>query len=142
MLNSFFSLFQLAKKEIWRSHNLKNENSTGCLSSLVLDELPQQESHKENRFIYHFVCRCSPTNNLSGSDRNSISAAASLTKDLDCNLKSGDYVVRFLAFLLLLLCHSYLHIFRYVPLYVYIKSCNEYKNDCYDHHVCFCWEVL
>ncbi|KAA3464206.1 DNA2-like helicase [Gossypium australe] len=83
---------QLAKKEIWRSHNLKNENSTGCLSSLVLDELPQQESHKENRFIYHFVCRYSPTNNLSGSDRNSISAASSLTKDLDCSLKSGDYV--------------------------------------------------
>ncbi|KAG4151556.1 hypothetical protein ERO13_D04G072675v2 [Gossypium hirsutum] len=84
---------QLAKKEIWRSHNLKNENSTGCLSSLVLDELPQQGSHKENRFIYHFVCRYSPTNNLSGSDRNSISAASSLTKDLDCSLKSGDYVI-------------------------------------------------
>ncbi|KAL1172800.1 hypothetical protein V6Z11_A05G373200 [Gossypium hirsutum] len=84
---------QLAKKEIWRSHNHKNENSTGCLSSLVLDELPQQESHKENRFIYHFVCRYSPTNNLSGSDRNSISAASSLTKDLDCSLKSGDYVI-------------------------------------------------
>ncbi|XWS74707.1 hypothetical protein CRYUN_Cryun01aG0020800 [Craigia yunnanensis] len=84
---------QLGKKEIWRSHNLKSEDSTGCLSSLVLDELRHQKSHKENRFIYHFVRRHSPASNLSGSDRNSISAASSLTKDLDCTLKNGDYVI-------------------------------------------------
>ncbi|XVE90822.1 hypothetical protein DITRI_Ditri20bG0106900 [Diplodiscus trichospermus] len=84
---------QLVKKEIWRSHNLKSEDSTGCLSSLVLDELPHQKSQKEDRFIYHFVRRHSPTSNLSGSDRNSINAASSLTKDLDCTLRSGDYVI-------------------------------------------------
>ncbi|XVE99925.1 hypothetical protein REPUB_Repub03eG0242300 [Reevesia pubescens] len=84
---------QLVKKEIWCSHNHKSGDSTGCLSSLVLDELPHQKSHKENRFIYHFVRRHSPTSNLSGSDRNSISAASTLTKDLDCTLKSGDYVI-------------------------------------------------
>ncbi|XWS56828.1 hypothetical protein CRYUN_Cryun09bG0119000 [Craigia yunnanensis] len=84
---------QLVKKEIWRSHNLKSEDSTGCLSSLVLDELPHQKSHNENRFIYHFVRRHSPASNLSGSDRNSINAASSLIKDLDCTLKRGDYVI-------------------------------------------------
>ncbi|KAE8695691.1 DNA replication ATP-dependent helicase/nuclease DNA2-like isoform X2 [Hibiscus syriacus] len=83
---------QLARKELWRSHNLKNGDSTGRLSSLVLDKLPQQEPPKENRFIYHFVRRHSPASNLCGPDRNS-SAATSLTKDLDCTLKSGDYVI-------------------------------------------------
>ncbi|XVF41374.1 hypothetical protein PTKIN_Ptkin01aG0275400 [Pterospermum kingtungense] len=84
---------QLVKKEIWHSHNLKSEDFTGCLSSLVLDELPHQKSHKENRFVYHFVRRDSSVSNLSGADRNSIKAASSLTKDLDCTLKSGDYVI-------------------------------------------------
>ncbi|GMJ09463.1 jing he sheng 1, embryo defective 2411 [Hibiscus trionum] len=83
---------QLAKNEIWRSYNLKNEDSTGRLSSLVLDKLPQQETPKENRFIYHFVRRHSLASSLSGPDRN-YSAASSLTKDLDCTLKSGDYVI-------------------------------------------------
>ncbi|KAL4378954.1 hypothetical protein GQ457_02G021680 [Hibiscus cannabinus] len=83
---------QLAKNEIWRSHNLKNEDSTGRLCSLVLDKLPQQEPSKENRFIYHFVRRHSLASNSSGPDRN-YSAASSLTKDLDCMLKSGDYVI-------------------------------------------------
>ncbi|KAK8672375.1 hypothetical protein V6N13_110747 [Hibiscus sabdariffa] len=46
---------QLAKNEIWRFHNLKNEDSTGRLCSLVLDKLPQQEPSKENRFIYDFI---------------------------------------------------------------------------------------
>ncbi|KAK8715914.1 hypothetical protein V6N13_043239, partial [Hibiscus sabdariffa] len=83
---------QLAKNEIWRSHNLKNEDSTGRLCSLVLDKLLQQELPKENRFIYHFVRQHSLASNLSGPDRN-YSAASSLTKDLDCMLKSGDYVI-------------------------------------------------
>ncbi|KAK6234466.1 hypothetical protein QUC31_006872 [Theobroma cacao] len=84
---------QLVKKDLWHSRNLKSDDCTGCLSSLVLDELPHQKSHKENRFIYHFVCRHSPASNLNGSDRNPISAASSLTKDLDCTLKCGDYVI-------------------------------------------------
>lgn len=84
---------QLVKKDLWHSRNLKSDDCTGCLSSLVLDELPHQKSHKENRFVYHFVCRHSPASNLNGSDRNPISAASSLTKDLDCTLKCGDYVI-------------------------------------------------
>ncbi|OMO90149.1 hypothetical protein COLO4_19317 [Corchorus olitorius] len=83
---------QLLKKETRHSRNLKGEDSSGSLSYLVLDELPHQKSHKENRFIYHFVRRDLPASDLSGSDQHPITTASSLTKNLDCMLKSGDYV--------------------------------------------------
>jgi DNA replication ATP-dependent helicase Dna2 len=94
MLFLFYS--QLVKKKIWRSHSLKHDKSTSFLSSLVLDasdELPHQKSLKENRFIYRFVYRDLTSFNVKASDRDSSTVATSPTSDMDCTLKSGDYVV-------------------------------------------------
>lgn len=79
-------------------HNLKSDNSTSFLSSLVLDasdELPHQKSHKENRFIYRFVYRDLTSFNMKASDGDSSTVDTSPTSDMDCTLKSGDYVVHF-----------------------------------------------
>ncbi|XP_059451094.1 DNA replication ATP-dependent helicase/nuclease JHS1 isoform X1 [Corylus avellana] len=87
---------ELVKKKIWRSHSLKSDNSTSFLSSLVLDasdELPHQKSHKENRFIYRFVYRDLTSFNMKASDGHSSTVDTSPTSDMDCTLKSGDYVI-------------------------------------------------
>lgn len=75
---------------------MKHDNSTGFLSSLVLDasdELPHQKSLQENRFIYRFVYRDLLSVNVKASDGDSSTVASSPTSDMDCTLKSGDYVV-------------------------------------------------
>ncbi|GMY22919.1 DNA replication ATP-dependent helicase/nuclease JHS1 isoform X2 [Fagus crenata] len=86
---------ELVKKQIWRSHSLKND-STSCLSSIVLDasdELPHQKSLKDNRFIYRFVHRDLLSVNVKASGGDPLSVASSPTNDMDCTLRSGDYVI-------------------------------------------------
>lgn len=94
-------LFQLVKKQIWRSHSLKND-STSCLSSIVLDasdELPHQKSLKDNRFIYRFVHRDLLSINVKASGGDPLSVASSPTNDMDCTLRSGDYVVQLITWI-------------------------------------------
>ncbi|KAF3447603.1 hypothetical protein FNV43_RR12790 [Rhamnella rubrinervis] len=83
---------QLTKREIWRSHSLKSDHARGCLFSIVLDdEFPNWKS-KNNRFIYRFVPYNPPLSEKI-SDVDSLNATSSLTKDMDCTLRSGDYVI-------------------------------------------------
>lgn len=87
---------QLVKNEIWRSHGLKSEHFTSCLSAIVLDpsdELPHRKSHKENRFIYRFVHQKLPSHDVYASDGDSFCLSSSAMNDLDHTLKIGDYVV-------------------------------------------------
>lgn len=96
MLNIFLSPhFQLVKNEIWRSHSLRGDTLTCCLTSIVLDtkELLHHKSYKDNRFVYRFVCQDMPSHSLNASDGESLSSVSSSANFLDCTLRSGDYVV-------------------------------------------------
>ncbi|XP_030966740.1 DNA replication ATP-dependent helicase/nuclease JHS1 isoform X1 [Quercus lobata] len=87
---------ELVKKQIWRSHSSKSDDSRGCLSSIVLDasdKLPHQKSLKENRFIYRFVHRDLSSINVKAFGGDPLSVASSLKSDMDCTLRSGDYVI-------------------------------------------------
>ncbi|KAL5799099.1 hypothetical protein ACOSQ2_003919 [Xanthoceras sorbifolium] len=87
---------QLLKNEIWRSRGLSSDHSTSCLSSIVLDtsnELLRQKSDKANRFVYHFVRQDMPSPNLIGSNGESLNAVSFPANDLNCTLRSGDYVI-------------------------------------------------
>lgn len=100
------SLFQLVKKQIWRSHSSKSDDSRGCLSSIVLDasdKLPHQKSFKENRFIYRFVHRDLSSINVKALGRDPLSVASSPKSDMDCTLRSGDYVVQLFS------CNTFFH---------------------------------
>ncbi|GKD21897.1 DNA replication ATP-dependent helicase/nuclease DNA2, partial [Tanacetum coccineum] len=73
---------EVVKKEMWGSRSLKSQYSSTCLSSMILD--PSDQVSKENitqgnRFAYRFIHQ----------DLNSSSSG----KDLECSLKSGDYVI-------------------------------------------------
>ncbi|CAK7349266.1 unnamed protein product [Dovyalis caffra] len=86
---------QLVKNRIWRSHSLKSDHSTSCVSSIVLDTsdgLPYQKSLKDNRFIYRFVHKKLPCHDVHASGGESLSFSSS-AEDLDYTLKSGDYVI-------------------------------------------------
>lgn len=99
-------LFQLVKKQIWRAHSSKSDDSRGCLSSIVLDasdKLPHQKSLKENRFIYRFVHRDLSSINVKALGGDPLSFASSLKSDMDCTLRSGDYVVQLFS------CNTFLH---------------------------------
>lgn len=88
-----FNLFQLSKKEIWRSHSSRSDHAR--LFSIVLDdELTHREPEKDNRFVYRFVLYNISSAEKKLSDGSSLNATSSTTKDLDRTLKSGDYVVR------------------------------------------------
>ncbi|KAM4081953.1 hypothetical protein ACJW30_11G132500 [Castanea mollissima] len=87
---------ELVKKQIWRSHSSKSDDSRGCLSSIVLDasdKLPHQKSLKENRFIYRFVHRDLSSINVKALGGDPLSVASSPKSDMDCTLRSGDYVI-------------------------------------------------
>ncbi|XP_044494174.1 DNA replication ATP-dependent helicase/nuclease JHS1 isoform X2 [Mangifera indica] len=86
---------QLVKNEIWRSHSLRGDTLTCCLTSIVLDtkELLHHKSYKDNRFVYCFVCQDMPSHSLNASDGESLSSVSSSANFLDCTLRSGDYVV-------------------------------------------------
>ncbi|XP_054795481.1 DNA replication ATP-dependent helicase/nuclease JHS1-like isoform X1 [Prosopis cineraria] len=80
---------EFVKKEMWRSHAFKSQNSTG-LSSVILDasnNIPHQKSLKDNCFIYRFV-RCGPSSLSEDGDPSKATA-----NYLDLKLRSGDYVI-------------------------------------------------
>ncbi|KAK2650910.1 hypothetical protein Ddye_018399 [Dipteronia dyeriana] len=86
---------QLLKNEIWRSR-LSGDQSTSCLSSIVLDtsnELLHQKTDKDNRFVYSFVRQDIPSPNSIGSNGESLNAVSFPVNDLVCTLRSGDYVI-------------------------------------------------
>ncbi|BBG97197.1 DNA replication helicase, putative [Prunus dulcis] len=65
---------QLVKNEIWRSHNSKSDYAAGCLSSVVLDwKLPYSNERT--------------------SKGDFLNAASSPTKEVDCALRCGDFVI-------------------------------------------------
>ncbi|KAK9202628.1 hypothetical protein WN944_017840 [Citrus x changshan-huyou] len=85
---------QVVKNEIWCSRGSGGNHFTGCLSSIVLDASNKhQKSYRDNRFVYHFVRQHMPSPNLNASDGDSLIGAAIPTKDMDCTLRSGDYVI-------------------------------------------------
>lgn len=85
---------QVVKNEIWCSRGSGGNHFTGCLSSIVLDASNEhQKSYRDNRFVYHFVRQHMPSPNLNASDGDSLIGAAIPTKDMDCTLRSGDYVI-------------------------------------------------
>ncbi|KAK9065396.1 hypothetical protein SSX86_016779 [Deinandra increscens subsp. villosa] len=73
---------EVVKKEMWGSRSMNSAHSSTCLSSIVLDT-SDQVSHKNviqgNRFVYCFMRQ----------DSNPSSSG----KDLECSLKTGDYVI-------------------------------------------------
>ncbi|CAL0302859.1 unnamed protein product [Lupinus luteus] len=82
---------ELLKKQVWRSHGLKNPINGG-LSSIVLDSshgIPLDKSPKDNYFIYCFVRQdTSRLSEVSDGDPSSASP-----NDLDLTLRSGDHVI-------------------------------------------------
>ncbi|CAB4299713.1 unnamed protein product [Prunus armeniaca] len=85
---------QLVKNEIWRSHNSKSDYAGGCLSSVVLDwKLPYSKSKKDNRFVYHFLRNGLPSLSERTSNGDFLNAASSPTKEVDCALRCGDFVI-------------------------------------------------
>ncbi|XP_019452538.1 PREDICTED: DNA replication ATP-dependent helicase/nuclease DNA2 isoform X2 [Lupinus angustifolius] len=82
---------ELLKKQVWRSHGLKNPINGG-LSSIVLDSshgIPNDKSPKDNYFIYRFVRQ--DTSRLSEASDGDPSSAS--PNDLDLTLRSGDHVI-------------------------------------------------
>ncbi|KAB2626946.1 DNA replication ATP-dependent helicase/nuclease DNA2-like [Pyrus ussuriensis x Pyrus communis] len=84
---------QLVKNEIWRSHSSNSDYATGCLSSVVLDGNPPcLASEKDSRFVYRFLHNGFPSLNGRTSDID-FSSTTSSTKDVDCTLRCGDFVI-------------------------------------------------
>ncbi|XP_028095091.1 DNA replication ATP-dependent helicase/nuclease DNA2 isoform X1 [Camellia sinensis] len=87
---------QISKKDIWCPSSVRSEKSTSSLSSVVLDtseELKQTKILKANRFIYRFVRQDLPPIDGEAHDGDSLSAVSSPTDDMNCMLRSGDYVI-------------------------------------------------
>ncbi|XP_020538539.1 DNA replication ATP-dependent helicase/nuclease JHS1 isoform X2 [Jatropha curcas] len=87
---------QLLKNEIWCSHGLTRDNSSSCISSIVLDALnglSDENILKDSRFVYRFLPQRLPRCNVYASNGDSLSAQPSPKNDLDCTLKIGDYVI-------------------------------------------------
>ncbi|PWA69914.1 DNA replication helicase [Artemisia annua] len=73
---------EVVKKGMWGSHSLKSQYSSTCLSSMILDppdQVLEENITQGNQFAYRFMRQ----------DSNSSSSG----KDLECSLKSGDYVI-------------------------------------------------
>ncbi|KAK6919881.1 DNA2/NAM7 helicase, helicase domain, partial [Dillenia turbinata] len=85
----------IVKKGMRHSRQLKSEQPTSFISSIVLDpssELPLERSSKDNRFTYHFVCQNLPCLDVGAHDGDSLNSASS-PNTFDCTLRSGDHVV-------------------------------------------------
>ena len=79
---------------MWRPHGLKSDDSTSCLSSVVLDnELPYLRAGSDNKFVYRFLRMGLSSINVRTSNGESLNAASSPSKYADCTLRSGDHVV-------------------------------------------------
>ncbi|XP_023743662.1 DNA replication ATP-dependent helicase/nuclease JHS1 [Lactuca sativa] len=76
---------EVVKKDMWGSQSLKSQHSSTCLPSIVLDtsdQIPLKNFTQGNRFVYRFVRHDVNDSNLSSSGN-----------DLECSLKTGDYVI-------------------------------------------------
>ncbi|CAH1416109.1 unnamed protein product [Lactuca virosa] len=76
---------EVVKKDMWGSQSLKSQHSSTCLPSIVLDtsdQIPLKNFTQGNRFVYRFVRHDVDDSNLSSSGN-----------DLECSLKTGDYVI-------------------------------------------------
>ncbi|KAK9069565.1 hypothetical protein SSX86_011469 [Deinandra increscens subsp. villosa] len=82
LINLEANELEVVKKEMWGSRSMNSAHSSTCLSSIVLDT-SDQVLHKNfiqgNRFVYCFTRQ----------DSNPSSSG----KDLECSLKTGDYVI-------------------------------------------------
>ncbi|KAI7740314.1 hypothetical protein M8C21_005294 [Ambrosia artemisiifolia] len=73
---------EVVRKEMWGSRSTNGSHSSTCLSSIVLDtsdQVPRNNFIQGNRFVYRFMRQ----------DLNPSSSG----KDLECSLKTGDYVI-------------------------------------------------
>ncbi|XP_031092095.1 DNA replication ATP-dependent helicase/nuclease JHS1 isoform X1 [Ipomoea triloba] len=83
---------EFVKKEIWSSHGSETEGSSSCLSPLVLgpsDKLAQKNLCTGNQFIYHFVHQSLPSVGIDQQNTH----GSSITNNLECRLRNGDYVI-------------------------------------------------
>ena len=81
---------------MWCSRSLTSEHYTSCVSSLVLDTSDkhlQKKFSKSNRFIYRFMRQDLPPPDGKAYDMDSLGPASSPIKNMDCALRTGDYVV-------------------------------------------------
>ncbi|CAK9170418.1 unnamed protein product [Ilex paraguariensis] len=87
---------EAVKKEMWCSRSLTSEHYTSCVSSLVLDTsdklLPKKFS-KSNRFIYRFMRQDLPPPDGKAYEMDSLGPASSPINNMDCTLRTGDYVM-------------------------------------------------
>ncbi|KAJ0668754.1 putative DNA helicase [Helianthus annuus] len=73
---------EVVRKEMWGRRSMNGSHSSTCLSSIVLDtsdQVPDKNFIQGNRFVYRFMRQ----------DLNPSSSG----KDLECSLKTGDYVI-------------------------------------------------
>ncbi|KAI3764734.1 hypothetical protein L2E82_14747 [Cichorium intybus] len=76
---------EVVKKDMWGSQGLKSQHSSTCLPSIVLDtsdQIPLKNITQGNRFVYRFIRHDVDDSNPSSSGN-----------DLECSLKTGDYVI-------------------------------------------------
>ncbi|KAF9625151.1 hypothetical protein IFM89_019365 [Coptis chinensis] len=86
---------QAAKRKLWHSHN-QSECSPSGISSVKLDlsnDLSPNKSSEDGRFIYRFARQDVPLHDIEMDDGEVENKASSLTRNLDCTLKCGDYVI-------------------------------------------------
>ena len=79
--------FQLVKRGVWHSRSTDKNQTSTCLSSIVLstlDDQPHCTFEKDNRISYRFVRQ----------DSNDDSSNNASISEMDSSLRVGDYVVR------------------------------------------------
>ncbi|XP_020577562.1 DNA replication ATP-dependent helicase/nuclease DNA2 isoform X2 [Phalaenopsis equestris] len=86
---------QVAGKEIFRAQHLR-ENSSSCLSSLVLDVtngFSEDGSPHNGRFVYHFVHQRTSQHNHEMFNLDIKQASEPQADSLVCSLRCGDFVI-------------------------------------------------
>ena len=86
--------FQLVKRGVWHTRSAEKNQTSTCLSSIVLSTLdgqPHCTSEKDNRISYRFVRQ--GLSSLCLKDSNVDSSNTDSTNDMDSSLRVGDYVV-------------------------------------------------
>ncbi|XP_022924798.1 DNA replication ATP-dependent helicase/nuclease DNA2 isoform X1 [Cucurbita moschata] len=85
---------ELVKRGVWHTRSGEKNQTSTCLSSIVLSTLdgqPHCTSEKDNRISYRFVCHGSSS--LCLKDSNVDSSNTESTNDMDSSLRVGDYVI-------------------------------------------------
>lgn len=87
--------FQLVKRGVWHSRSGEKNQTSTCLSSIVLstlDDQPHCSLGKDSRISYRFVHQDSSSVCLKDSNGDSSNTAS--INEMDSSLRVGDYVVR------------------------------------------------